>query len=118
MWHISDMANSVKMATDPKARMLVRIKSTPDSVWTPAGFVDIASRVAVDKTLQRLVAGGDLRRIDRGLYDQPRRNKLTGWLSSCELSPKTSHAQRVIEIRFHFASAWARFVRRLRPVVD
>jgi hypothetical protein len=78
MWYISDMASSVKTATDLKARILARIKSTPDSVWTPADFVDIASRAAVDKTLQRLVAGGDLRRIDRGLYDRPRRNKLTG----------------------------------------
>ena len=78
MWHISDMASSVKTATDLKARILARIKSTPDSVWTPADFAAIASRAAVDKTLQRLVAGGDLRRIDRGLYDRPRRNTLTG----------------------------------------
>ena len=72
------MASSVKTATDLKARILARIKSTPDSVWTPADFAAIASRAAVDKTLQRLVAGGDLRRIDRGLYDRPRRNTLTG----------------------------------------
>jgi hypothetical protein len=49
------MASSVKTATDLKTRILARIKSTPDSVWTPADFVDIASRAAVDKTLQRLV---------------------------------------------------------------
>jgi len=48
------MASSVKTATDLEARILARIKSTPDSVWTPADFVDIASRAAVDKTLQRL----------------------------------------------------------------
>jgi hypothetical protein len=64
--------------TDLKARILARIESTPDSVWTPADFVDIGSRHAVDKALQRLVAVGDLRRIDRGLYDQPRLNILTG----------------------------------------
>jgi hypothetical protein len=78
MWYISDMASSMKTATDLKARILARIKSKPDSVWTPADFVDIASRAAVDKTLQRLVAGEDLRRIDRGLYDRPRQNKVTG----------------------------------------
>ena len=32
----------------------------------------------MDKTLQRLVKAGDLRRIDRGLYDQPRKTGLTG----------------------------------------
>jgi hypothetical protein len=32
----------------------------------------------VDKTLQRLVPSGEIRRIDRGLYDRPRRNGLTG----------------------------------------
>lgn len=47
-------------------------------MWTPSDFVDLGSRAAVDKTLQRLVAAGDLRRIDRGLYDLPRRNGLTG----------------------------------------
>jgi hypothetical protein len=31
----------------------------------------------IDKTLQRMVARSDLRRIDRGLYDRPALNKLT-----------------------------------------
>lgn len=44
----------------------------------PADFVDVGGRAAVDKTLQRLVATGDLRRIDRGLYDRPRLNTITG----------------------------------------
>ncbi len=47
-------------------------------VWTPIDFLDLGPRTAIDKTLQRLVAAGDLRRIDRGLYDQPRINPLTG----------------------------------------
>jgi hypothetical protein len=47
-------------------------------VWTPADFVDLAGRAAVDKTLQRLAASGELRRIDRGLYDRPRTSTLTG----------------------------------------
>ena len=41
-------------------------------------FLDLASRSAVDKALQRLVLAGKLRRIDRGLYDRPRLNTLTG----------------------------------------
>jgi Family of unknown function (DUF6088) len=72
------MASSVKTSTDLKARILTRIQSTPDSVWTPTDFADMGGRAAVDKTLQRLVVSGDLRRIDRGLYDQPRRNAITG----------------------------------------
>ncbi len=41
-------------------------------------ILDLGGRDAVDKTLQRMVASNDLRRIDRGLYDQPRMNALTG----------------------------------------
>jgi len=48
------------------------------AVWTPNDFLDLASRSAVDKTLQRLVLASDIRRIDRGLYDLPRVNQLTG----------------------------------------
>jgi hypothetical protein len=46
-------------------------------VWTPVDFLDLGSRDAVDKALQRLVRAGQLRRIDRGLYDTPRINSLT-----------------------------------------
>ena len=55
-----------------------RITSRPSIVWTPGDFVDLARRNAVDKTLQRLAKSDDLRRIDRGLYDRPARNTLTG----------------------------------------
>jgi hypothetical protein len=58
--------------------LLARIGSNPGEVWTPRDFVDLGNRAAVDKTLQRLATLGELRRIDRGLYDQPRKNKLTG----------------------------------------
>jgi hypothetical protein len=47
-------------------------------VWTPNDFLDLGTRSAVDKALQRLALSGDLRRIDRGLYDLPRVNNLTG----------------------------------------
>ncbi|MDY0273406.1 MAG: DUF6088 family protein [Advenella sp.] len=46
-------------------------------VWTPTDFTHFGSRDAVDKALQRLVAAGKLRRIDRGLYDLPKINSLT-----------------------------------------
>lgn len=63
---------------DLKTAMLARIHAdAPRKVWTPSDFVDLASRDAVDKALQRLTKAETLRRIDRGLYDQPGFNKLT-----------------------------------------
>lgn len=64
---------------DLKRHILSRISgSFRTSVWTATDFLDLGGRDAVDKALQRLVASGDLRRIDRGLYDQPDTNRLTG----------------------------------------
>ena len=77
MYHTSDMATLTQDA-NLRSRLLTRIAASPDEVWTPGDFADLGSRAAVDKTLQRLEAAGDLRRIDRGLYDQPRKNELTG----------------------------------------
>ena len=64
--------------TDLRSKLLARVASQPDEVWTPADFADLGGRAAIDKTLQRLAATGELRRIDRGLYDRPRKNSLTG----------------------------------------
>ena len=64
--------------TGLRSRLLARMAAKPDEVWVPGDFADLGKRAAVDKTLQRLVAAGDLRRVDRGLYDQPRTNGLTG----------------------------------------
>lgn len=62
-----------------KSQVMQRISQTAAAkVWTPVDFLDLGSRDAVDKTLQRMVASDELRRIDRGLYDQPRVNTLTG----------------------------------------
>lgn len=54
-----------------------RVRRKPEWVWTPADFADLANREVIDKNLQRLTKAGDLRRIDRGLYDRPRHNSLT-----------------------------------------
>lgn len=64
--------------TTLRSQLLTRIAGSPNEIWTPGDFADLGTRAAVDKTLQRLVAAGELRRIDRGLYDQPRKNELTG----------------------------------------
>ena len=72
---------AVAKHSDLRSRLIARIARDPEEVWVPGDFADLGSRAAVDKALQRLVAAGDLRRIDRGLYDRPRRNKLTGSLT-------------------------------------
>lgn len=75
MLHISDMNTS---SISLKEQILARIESDATiTVWTPSDFLDLGSRDVVDKTLQRLVRSGELRRIDRGLYDKPQVNKLT-----------------------------------------
>lgn len=50
----------------------------PGHVWVPSDFAHLGSRDVIDKTLQRMVLAGQLRRIDRGLYDRPTLNRLTG----------------------------------------
>jgi hypothetical protein len=77
MWYCSDMAN-VTHDLGLRAQVLDRILSDQTAVWTPADFADLGGRAAIDKVLQRLEAAGALRRIDRGLYDRPRKNLLTG----------------------------------------
>ena len=77
MLYFSDMIDAAPNL-DLRVRLLDRIVSDPEAVWTPSDFVDLGSRAAVDKALQRLVPTGELRRIDRGLYDRPRKNSLTG----------------------------------------
>lgn len=49
----------------------------PGHVWVPQDFALLASRDVIDKTLQRMVSRGELRRIGRGLYDRPAINALT-----------------------------------------
>ena len=66
------------LTIDLKQSIANRVSTKPGSVWTPIDFLDLGSRPAVDKALQRLAAANQLRRIDRGLYDSPRFNALTG----------------------------------------
>jgi hypothetical protein len=62
-----------------KSRVYGRICASPPRViWATGDFADFGTYEAVSKVLQRLAAAGNLRRIDRGLYDRPRLNRLTG----------------------------------------
>jgi len=75
MLQISDMKEA---ASDLKTAILARIESgAQQGVWMPRDFLDLGARDAVDKTLQRLMRAGNLRRVDRGLYDKPSLNSLT-----------------------------------------
>lgn len=62
----------------------------PFGVWTPTDFLDLGSRDAIDQALSRMTSAGEIRRITRGLYDQPRFNTLTG-------KPTNPDPRRVID---------------------
>ncbi len=64
--------------SDLKSRILALMDAAePGYVWVPTDFVQFGNRDAIDKILQRMVKAGELRRIDRGLYDRPTFNDLT-----------------------------------------
>jgi hypothetical protein len=65
---MSDTSDRISMLIDA---------AEPGHVWVPQDFASLGSRDLIDKTLQRMVARGELRRIDRGLYDRPALNTLT-----------------------------------------
>jgi hypothetical protein len=68
---------------DLRRGILDRIKRDKSiQVWTPNDFLDLGSRAAIDKALQRLANSRYIRRIDRGLYDVPHVNSLTGKASN------------------------------------
>jgi hypothetical protein len=77
MKHISDMDKVYAQKSLPEL-ISDRIANASGWVWTPGDFVDIGSRDAVDKALQRMVNNAQLRRVERGLYDKPSFNSLTG----------------------------------------
>lgn len=68
----------IETASDLKTTISARIKDGESrGIWMPRDFLDLGTRDAVDKTLQRLTHAGKLRRVDRGLYDKPSLNSLT-----------------------------------------
>lgn len=77
--------------TDVADRVRSRIETAdPATVWTPVDFLDVGTRDAVDKSLQRLARAGVLRRIDRGLYDRPA-------ISSLTKAPRTPDYRKVLD---------------------
>lgn len=49
--------------------------------FTPKDFLDLGTRASVDMALTRLMQGGDIRRIGRGLYDYPKLHSKLGALT-------------------------------------
>ena len=67
------------MPASVDASIAGRVKrAKPGKVFTPTSFAALGNRAVVDKTLQRLVERGALRRLSRGLYDKPRVDALLG----------------------------------------
>lgn len=63
-------------------RIMKRVRARGrGGVFTPSDFLDGAGRAAVDQALSRLVKGGKLRRLARGLYDFPKMHPKLGALS-------------------------------------
>lgn len=63
-------------------RMMNRVRASGrGSVFTPSDFLTVATRSSVDQALSRLVKGGQLRRLARGLYDFPKVHPKLGPLS-------------------------------------
>jgi hypothetical protein len=71
----------VRAPTSIDAAIRAQVNMAEDGrVFSPADFISLGSRAAVDKVLSRLAASGELRRIARGLYDRPRTHPLLGSL--------------------------------------
>lgn len=69
-------------ATSVPDRVMKRVRASGrGSVFTPSDFLPVAGRAAVDQALSRLVKGGQLRRLARGLYDFPKVHPKLGPLS-------------------------------------
>lgn len=63
-------------------RVMRRVRASGrGSVFTPSDFLAVAARSSVDQALSRLVKGGQLRRLARGLYDFPKVHPKLGALS-------------------------------------
>jgi len=82
-----------KSATQPiETQILRRIKRLGQgAVFTPADFLDLGSRAAVDQTLSRLARGHTLRRLARGVYGYPQPHAALG-----ELQPSAETIAKAI----------------------
>lgn len=77
------------------SKVLNRIaRRGPGWVFTPADFLDLGSRNAVDLALSRAARGGAIRKLARGLYDSPARDAKLG-----QLTPSVDRVARAVSGR-------------------
>jgi hypothetical protein len=80
--NISDKKRLLEDMQSVDSKLLNRVYGAGrGSVFTQGGFLDLGSRVAVDKALSRLAQKGTIRRLARGLYDYPKIHPDLGILS-------------------------------------
>jgi len=73
--------SSTARAQTIDSQILSRIRRLgPGSVITPADFVGIGGRAAIDQTLSRMAKAGTLRRLARGVYLYPQKHAALGEL--------------------------------------
>ena len=77
-------------------RVMKRVRASGrGSVFTPSDFLTVAARSSVDQALSRLVKGGQLRRLARGLYDFPKLHPKLGALSPAPDCPSSEHSAQL-----------------------
>src|SRR6266566_1541162 len=80
--HISDKNRLLMAMQSIDNKLLSRVYGAgKGSVFTQGVFLDLGSRAAVDKALSRLAQKGTLRRLARGLYDNPKTHPDLGVLA-------------------------------------
>src|ERR1022692_3022590 len=93
-------------ALDLKARILDRMSAQkPFLVWTPVDFLDLGARPGVDKALQRLAKSNAIRRIDRGVYDVPTVNRLTGRVTTPDDKRSSTPSRGAIKFEFSWTAS-------------
>ena len=74
------------------ARILAAVRAKGrGAVFSPADFLELGSRTAVDVTLHRLMKLGKIRRLARGVYDLPRKHPTIG-----QLLPSPQHVAKAL----------------------
>lgn len=72
--------NSPTLSKKLAQRIAQQTRTEAGRVFTPFDFLDLGSPHSVGMAFLRLVRGGSLRRLARGLYDVPRSHSLLGEL--------------------------------------
>lgn len=87
------------MSQTIEKKMAYRIRGNGGGwAFSPRDFLDIGERSTVDSALHRLTAGGQVRRVIRGIYDYPRFSKLL----EQQVSPDIDQVARALARKFRW----------------